>query len=134
MPQLDFIIVFPQIFWLLLTFFFTYTTIICFFLPLFVKFLKTRKHIVIENTKLLLLTQKKIDTKQLQLSTTINQNFYLVKLFLETEIINLFSKDLALELNSIDTKVIEVLYYNTIYYDTNILDSIPLNPKFNKKI
>lgn len=131
MPQLDLIIVFPQIFWLFITFFLTYTIIIHFFLPLFIKSIKVRKCIVIENNKLLANTQKKIDIKQKELNHLINKNFYLIKLLLEMEIKKLFSENLMLDLNGVDIKMFKALYYNTIYYNINVLDSVLLSPKFS---
>lgn len=131
MPQLDLIIVFPQIFWLLTIFFLTYTVIVHFFLPLFVKSLKVRQRIIAKNTEIVIFTQKKFEEKQSKLNTVVNKNFYLIKLLLETEINSILSKELLLDLKTLDTKVIEALYYNTLYYDLNILSSIPLRPKFS---
>nr|WDA66148.1 ATP synthase F0 subunit 8 [Lithothamnion corallioides] len=131
MPQLDLIIIFPQIFWLLLIFFCTYTILVHFFLPIFVKSLKARKRIILENSALLLNTQKKFDLRQVFLNNLLNKNFYLVKSILETEISNIFSPKNKFDLNLLDIKIAKVLYYNTLYYDTNILDSVPLNPKFS---
>lgn len=130
MPQLDLIIVFPQIFWLLLIFFLTYTIFTHFFLPLFVKSLKARKRIVLKNVELLTYTQKNLDLKKTQLNTLLNQNFDLIKSLLETELFNLFNKELIFDLSALDTKVVKVLYHNILYYDTNLLDSISLSPKF----
>nr|UVF63021.1 ATP synthase F0 subunit 8 [Synarthrophyton patena] len=126
MPQLDFIIIFPQIFWLLIVFLFTYIILSHFFLPIFIKTLKSRKYIILENTKILIKTQNKFNLKQTQLSFLLNRNFKLIKVMLETEIFSLFSEDSNIDLNLVNIKLIEALYYNILYYNSNVLDSIPL--------
>lgn len=131
MPQLDFTIILPQIFWLLLAFFFVYTVLVYFFLPIFIKSLKVRKYIVLENSLLLEKTQNKFFLKQAYLNDLLNKNFHLIKSILETEILNIFSSKNKFNLNSIDTKIVKVIYYITLYHNTSILDSISLSPKFS---
>lgn len=128
MPQLDFIIIFPQIFWLVIIFFFTYAILIHFFLPVFLKSLKTRKYIITENSRILTVTQDKFNSKQKQINSILNANFTKIKLMLELEFFNLFTNNTNLDLNSIDTKIVEALYYNVLYHDYEILNSITLNP------
>lgn len=127
MPQLDFIIIFPQIFWLIVVFFFTYAILIHFFLPIFLKSLKIRKYILVENSKVLTSTQFKFDSKQRQLNLILNANFNKIKVMLEAEFFALFSDKSTFDLNSIDTKIVEALYYNILYHDLEVLDSITLN-------
>ena len=131
MPQLDFIIVFPQIFWLLVVFFSSYVILVHFFLPLFVKSLKVRRLIILENTKLLSLTQEKFYLKQNNLVLLLNKNFYLIKFMLESEVSTLFLQKAETDLNFLDSKIVEVLYYNILYNDVSVLSSIPLRSKFS---
>nr|AYR06580.1 ATP synthase F0 subunit 8 [Lithothamnion sp.] len=132
MPQLDFIIIFPQIFLIVDNFLFDlYNTYLFFFLPIFVKTLKARKRIILENSMLLVSTQNKFISKQAYLNNLLNKNFYLIKSILETELGSIFSSKNILDLNSVDIKLVKVIYNTTLYYDLNILDSVPLSPKFS---
>lgn len=131
MPQLDFVIIFPQVFWLFTIFFLVYTIIVYFFLPIFVKSLKARKRIVLENSSLLLNTQSNFALKQVRLNDLLNKNFYLIKSTLEVEVFNVFFSKNKLDLNYVDTKIVKAVHDIVLYYDVNILDSIPLSPKFS---
>lgn len=131
MPQLDFSIIFPQVFYLFVTFFLVYTILVYFFLPIFIKSLKSRKRIVLENSKLLISTQNNFVTKQVYLNTILNKNFCLLKLTLETKILNIFFFKGSLDLNYVDIKLIKALYNIVLYYDMSVLDSVSLSPKFS---
>lgn len=130
MPQLDFIIAFPQIFWLVLTFFGLYTFLVHFFLPNFIKLLKARKQIVTENNNTLLKLQNSFDSKQKSLNKTLENNFINIKIMLEKEISSSFTELNSFDLKLADKKIANALYQNVIYYDTNVLESIPIKPSF----
>lgn len=130
MPQLDFIIIFSQIFWLIILFFILYTAITHFFLPSFVKSLSSRKHILTKNTESLSELQLNFNSKQAQLNSLLNKNFTKTKDTLERQIFCVFFSNPNFNLELIDKKIIIALYYNIIYYDLNILQSIPLKLKF----
>lgn len=130
MPQLDFVIAFPQIFWLIVIFFLFYTIIVHFFLPNFIKILRSRKQIVLENTKMLFSMKNKFNSKQILLNQTLETNFIKIRVLLENEISQFFSTKDLFELTSVNTKVALVLYYNILYYDINVLNSVSLKPNF----
>lgn len=134
MPQLDFTPAFPQIFWLILIFFSFYTIIVHFFLPNFIKLTKSRKLVVLENNKILLTIQNKFNLKQKFLNENLNRDFEKIKIMLEKQISTFFSTTNFYDLNSIDIKISKTLYENTLYYDTNVLKTIPLKPMvFNSR-
>jgi len=130
MPQLDFVIAFPQIFWLIVIFFTFYTVVVHFFLPNFIKTIKSRKQIVLENTKILLDMEVKFNYKQTLLSKTLEMNFIKIRFLLEKDISRFFSIKNLFDLTPVNTKTAAALYYNVLYYDINILDSVPLIPNF----
>ena len=133
MPQLDFIIIFPQIFWLTTIFFIFYIILTHFFLPIFIKLIKSRKQVVLENNKILLELQSKFILKQNFMNRVLKQNFIKIKLLLENEISLFFiESNHSFDFNLVNIKMAQVLYYNTLYYDLNILESISLKPIFNK--
>jgi len=130
MPQLDFVIAFPQIFWLIVIFFMFYTIVVHFFLPNFIKILKSRKQIVLENSKTLVELENRFNSKQLLLSGTLETNFIKIRILLEKDISQFFSTKNLFDLTLVDTKIAMALYYNILYYDTNVLESILLKPNF----
>jgi len=130
MPQLDFVIAFPQIFWLIIIFLFFYIVIVHFFLPNFIKVLRSRKQIVLENSKTLLVMETKFNSKQVLLNQTLEIFFVRVRGLLEKDISKFFSTKELFDLHSINTKVSTALYYNIIYYDVNVLNSVSLKPNF----
>lgn len=130
MPQLDFVIAFPQIFWLIVIFFSLYTTLVHFFLPLFIKLLKARKQIVLENCQVLINLEKRFELKQTNLNKIMEKNFCSIKKMLENEISSLFSGVFLINLKEADKKIAKSLYCNLLYYDSNILKAVCVKPKF----
>lgn len=130
MPQLDFTTTLPQIFWLIVIFFTVYTILIHFFLPNFIKLIKSRKNIILINEKETNLLENKFIRKQTIIKQVIKHNFVELKVTLEKEFPT-FLTTAKVDLTSSDLKLMHVLYYNTLYYDTIILDSILLKPNFS---
>lgn len=128
MPQLDFIIIFPQIFWLILTFFSFYVVITHFFLPLFIKVLKARKQIVLLNNQTFLNTHYKFINKQNDFNKLFLKNFMDVKHMLNLNILNYIFKMISFDLTATDKKIITFLYFNLLHYDLNILKTVLLKP------
>ncbi len=104
---------------------------LCIFLHVFIKSSKARKLIILENTILLLDLQRQFNLEPISLSNLIKRNFCLLKSTLDTEVLTILSSRSQIDLASIDMKIVEVLKYNTLYYDVNILDSVPLSPQFS---
>nr|YP_009660510.1 ATP synthase F0 subunit 8 [Corallina chilensis]QCS25458.1 ATP synthase F0 subunit 8 [Corallina chilensis] len=130
MPQLDFTIAFPQIFWLFFSFFFLYSIIAHVFLPVFVKSLKVRKKIVVMNNESFNYLQKQLHLKQTSLANLLNKNIIEIRTSFEKNILPTFTTHATFDFDLINQKLAKVLYYNTLYCDLNVLDSIPLKPKF----
>lgn len=124
MPQLDFTIAFPQIFWLFINFFFIYVIFVHFFLPLFVKVLKSRKKIVELNNEVLLELQNKYAVKYQNLNLNLNKNITDIKLMLQTKFYPVFLFSKKKKLDFLDLKIAKVLFYNAIYFDEVIFNSI----------
>ena len=130
MPQLDFVIAFPQIFWLISIFFSLYMIIVHFFLPNFIKSLKARKQVVSENSETLISLEKDFLQKQIILNKFFETSFSKIKEMLEKEISSSFKETFLGNLNLIDVKVAKALYFNILYQDITILKSIKLNSNF----
>lgn len=130
MPQLDFTTTLPQIFWLIVIFFTVYTILVHFFLPNFIRLIKSRKNIILVNEKEINLLENKFIRKQTIVKQIIKRNFVELKVTLEKEFPT-FLTTAKVDLTPSDLKLIHVLYYNTLYYDTIILDSILLKPNFS---
>lgn len=130
MPQLDFIIAFPQIFWLIIIFFSLYTILVHFFLPSFIKLLKVRKKVVLENSETLLKLERKLHYNQSTLNKIVTTNFSKIKILLEKELNSFFVISGWFNSELVDKKIASALYHNIIYYDANIIESIPIKLKF----
>lgn len=130
MPQLDFLIAFPQIFWLIIIFFSLHTILVHFFLPNFIKLLKVRKKVVLENSETLSKLEIKLHYSQSTLNKIIIINFSKIKILLEKELNSFFVISGWFNSGLVDKKIASALYHNIIYYDTNIIESIPIKLKF----
>lgn len=129
MPQLDRIIVFPQIFWLVVIFVFAYATLTHFFLPKFVKALKSRKQIVEANNTELSNLISKIENKQLLLKQLLLKQL--------VSIDNSLTHDLLIPVNlsklnthTIDSKVGFATFNASLYCDVKLFNCISFYPKF----
>lgn len=130
MPQLDFIIAFPQIFWLVLIFFSLYIILLHFFLPLLIKLVRARKDIIVQNSIAFNELLNVFNSKQFKINKLIENNFLDIKNMLENSLFIYFKKKLSVDLVLADKKIADSLYYIILYYDINILDSIKTKPTF----
>nr|YP_009502238.1 ATP synthase F0 subunit 8 [Porolithon onkodes]ASB29840.1 ATP synthase F0 subunit 8 [Porolithon onkodes] len=130
MPQLDFIITSSQIFWLVVTFLILYIVLTHFFLPNFIKILKTRKHIILENANKLSKLEKQFKYKQDTFDTLIEVNLAKIKILIEKEMFSSFKNIFFIDLIELNKKVLSALYSNLIFYDINILSSIQIKSVF----
>lgn len=128
MPQLDFNIALPQIFWLIILFIFVYTILVHFFLPNFIKLIKTRKYIILVNEQEVIFLKENLVKKQFIFRKTIQQNFGGLKIVLEKQLSTFFTSPSTTSTISIDTKLVSVLNNSILYYDTTILNLIYLKP------
>nr|YP_009515540.1 ATP synthase F0 subunit 8 [Kumanoa ambigua]AVK39508.1 ATP synthase F0 subunit 8 [Kumanoa ambigua] len=130
MPQLDRTIIFTQFFWLFLVFLVFYGLLSYYFLPFFLKSIKSRFLIIEQNqledekVKLLYLS------KQSVLSKTLNESLLSIKfMFFNGFMLLDDSKDLLQNLYKIDTYVLSSTFFIILYCNVNILNIIPLIPK-----
>ena len=124
MPQLDFVIVTSQIFWSITIFFVLYTTLTHFFLPNFIKVLKTRKKLQLTNSNLLIDLKRKFLKKQNMFDSVVDLNLIKIKILIENEISLFFKSQLLMDLNLLNKNIANVLYFNLSSYDINVLESI----------
>lgn len=123
MPQLDYIIIFPQIFWLFISFTFLYIILTHFFLPKFLKFLKARKLIINENSSETFTAINKFNEKQILL-----KNLILTENTILNDFIFLNVKS-QLDTHLIDEKIAIALINITLYCDIQLLNLIFFYPK-----
>nr|YP_009114033.1 ATP synthase F0 subunit 8 [Gelidium elegans]AGW30472.1 ATP synthase F0 subunit 8 [Gelidium elegans] len=124
MPQLDRIIIFPQVFWLLVIFTVFYIVLTHFFLPRFLKALKTRKEIVKVNELEALLVSKRSTDSQTKLRLLLLNHLSIVKkIFSLNPTLNISSAK-SLNTQAVD-ELIGVMVKNSILFcNSQILDSI----------
>lgn len=129
MPQLDFTIVFSQIFWLFAVFFTFYTTLVHFFLPKFLMSIKSRKQIVELNVLKALATQKELTNKQNSLQKTLIISLVLIKKTLDKSWFSILKSDKNPDLILVDKKISLTAFYITQYCDIESLRLISLYPR-----
>ena len=130
MPQLDFTIAFPQIFWLIVIFVSIYTILVHFFLPNFIKLIKIRKKLILVNDVEFYNLKTKFTKRQNLTKKIIQRNFNAIKFMLEQEFYSFLKTPSKLNLVLLNEKLSYILYYNTLYYDKVILSLVPLKPNF----
>lgn len=114
----------------MITFFSVYAIITHFFLPEFIKLVKARKEITLVNDKELLLIKNNFNQKQLSIKNVLQQNFIKLRVVFAKEFSTFLANPLIHDMSNIDTKLSLVLYYDTLHYDTAIINSIPLKSNF----
>nr|YP_010726705.1 ATP synthase F0 subunit 8 [Cystoclonium purpureum f. stellatum]WDY85192.1 ATP synthase F0 subunit 8 [Cystoclonium purpureum f. stellatum] len=130
MPQLDRIIIFPQIFWLFVIFTFLYAILTHYFLPVFLKSLKSRKKIIdINSTEILLLNNKTLNNNKL-LKQQLLKNLLTLEAFLNSNFGSLDFLHLNNKIIDIDEKIGTTLINSIFYCDNMLLNSIVFYPKF----
>ena len=123
MPQLDKIIIFPQLFWLFFILAFFYFILSYFFLPKFLFALKSRK-IVLDNFQLLnlLSNRNKLSQKRLtKLITNTKSNFFKIESITKKDFTNF---------DEVDKHFLILIENSCLYCNNALLKSIPLFPKF----
>nr|YP_009488823.1 ATP synthase F0 subunit 8 [Grateloupia filicina]AWD77503.1 ATP synthase F0 subunit 8 [Grateloupia filicina] len=129
MPQLDRIIVFSQIFWLFIIFTTFYTVLTHFFLPRFLKALKSRKQIIEINALEVAAITEKSSSKQSSIQKVLVKDLALIKNIL----VNNLNATLLAKQNShvsaIDEKIGLIVLNMVKYCDAQLLDFILLRPK-----
>nr|AHX02559.1 ATP synthase F0 subunit 8 [Sebdenia flabellata] len=129
MPQLDRIIVFSQIFWLFLIFTIFYTTLIHFFLPKFLKSIKSRRKIIAFNSLETAKINESLVIKQTLLQKALAKNLILIRKVLNNSLVSTLHPSKNTNFFFIDEKIGLVIFNFAKYYDTQLLNFISLYPK-----
>lgn len=129
MPQLDRIIIFPQVFWLLAIFTIFYIIVTHFFLPKFLKALKTRKKIVKANElEASLVAKRSIDSQAKLRFLLLNHLSNVREVFSRNSALSV-SNAKNLDMQSVD-ELLSVMVKNSILFcNSQILDSICIKVK-----
>ena len=138
MPQLDNLIILPQVFWLIIFFGTFYFVLTYYYLPFFLKTINVRKYFL-ENNKITnnLLTSDILNKKKLIL-IELNSNFDKIKLVL---FLKLFSikfkfkkKPFISQFAKLNKKLLNALNNSILYCNSYTLNNFKFYPKLlNKK-
>nr|YP_009490436.1 ATP synthase F0 subunit 8 [Gracilaria textorii]AWH62617.1 ATP synthase F0 subunit 8 [Gracilaria textorii] len=129
MPQLDRIIVFSQIFWLVLIFSIFYAILIHYFLPKFIKSLKIRKQVIDLNTKEILKKAEGTLDKQNMLTKVLVKNLEITSDFLVSYFGQLVKNKKVVDTLVIDQKIGLVILNTIKFCDFKLLNSVFVYPK-----
>jgi len=124
MPQLDQIIIFPQIFWLFLVFTTFYVILTHYFLPLFVKSIKLRKQVIELNTSESAKVLESLSRNQDLLQKSLFNELQSIKNIIDNNDFLYISLEQNLFLQAIDKKIGNMLYDSLLYCDEQVLESI----------
>nr|AVK39581.1 ATP synthase F0 subunit 8 [Sheathia arcuata] len=128
MPQLDRTIIFTQIFWLFLVFASLYITLIYFFLPIFLRSMKARNLVVEFNNNENNIIKTDFLFIQTTIDATLNEQMQFIRTTLLKDLV-LFSNAKSVDLRSIDSLLLDSVFYTTMYNNEVILRNICLNCK-----
>lgn len=131
MPQLDRIIIFPQIFWFFIVLIIFYILLIHYFLPKFLSSLKSRKYLLQKNIGIVLKITNRLNSDHTNLVKNLNLNFKEIK-----QSIYLNSNDIQLLfLNSkfvnpiqLDEYIIKIIKQNILFCNKQIFKNIQIYP------
>nr|YP_010199529.1 ATP synthase F0 subunit 8 [Gracilaria baiana]UAD89387.1 ATP synthase F0 subunit 8 [Gracilaria baiana] len=129
MPQLDRIIVFSQIFWLVLIFSLFYAILTHYFLPKFLKSLKIRKQVIDLNTNEILKKTERTLNKQNLLVKILVKNLEITSNLLVSYFGQLVKGKKSVDTLIIDQKIGFVILNTVKFCDFKLLSSIFVYPK-----
>lgn len=137
MPQLDVLIILPQIFWLIVFFSFFYFILTYYFLPFFLKTINSRKYFL-ENNKI---TENKLINdvliKRKLVSKELNSNFNKIKSILFIRLIhtkfNFYKKPFNTEFSKLNNKILFATNKSILYCNLPSLNTFEFYPKILNK-
>lgn len=138
MPQLDNLIVLPQIFWLIFVFTLFYFLITFYFLPILVKSIKSRKYFLEHNNKLNSVLLKQVFDKRKNLISILSKDFFTIKNLMFGQILSTKSSIKYEPFKKKYIKLVDLILFasiNSVFYcNTNLLSSLKFYPLLlNKK-
>jgi hypothetical protein len=129
MPQLDRVIIFTQIFWLFVILSSSYIILTHFFLPLFIKSLKSRDMVIQSNLDESKNIKEEFLRSQFFINSILGEGLSTIRFFYSKEfLLKNLSKNL-LSVSTIDNKIVLFILNMLLYYDYKVLKSIPLKAK-----
>lgn len=137
MPQLDFLIILPQIFWLILFFSLTYFSLTYFFLPLFLKTLNSRKYFLkINKNKETSLINDIINNRSLVFKN-LSSNFDQLKSILFFRLLHLkfqfYKKPYSHQFSKLNNKIFKATVNSILYCNFTVLQKIKIYPRILKR-
>nr|QUJ09440.1 ATP synthase F1 subunit 8 [Neorhodomela munita] len=138
MPQLDTLIVLPQIFWLIIIFIFFYFVLTYYFLPTFLKTIKSRKKLFNHNHSINLNLLKEILLKRKNVLKDLNLNLTTVKSIVFVKLLNLKfkfkQKPFKQKYSKLTNIIFKALNKSVYYCNLNLLNSLKFYPFMLNKI
>nr|YP_010620184.1 ATP synthase F0 subunit 8 [Gredgaria maugeana]WAX04220.1 ATP synthase F0 subunit 8 [Gredgaria maugeana] len=139
MPQLDLVIVFPQIFWLFLFFTFFYFLLTYYFLPIFLKTIRSRKEFIKNNQLMEIHLIKEVSNKQQNMFNITNISLGNLRFILFTKLLHIkfkfnhqpFKKNFLV----INKKILIALTHSFFFCNSILLNYVKCYPfVLNKKV
>nr|YP_010620276.1 ATP synthase F0 subunit 8 [Amplisiphonia pacifica]WAX04312.1 ATP synthase F0 subunit 8 [Amplisiphonia pacifica] len=141
MPQLDFLIILPQIFWLIVCFSMFYFLLTYYFLPLFLKTIKARIMFIKNNQIVESKITISIIDKQQNIFKNLNKTLYKIRSVLFIKLFhlkfNFGKKPFKNNYLTLNKKLLTASMYSLFFCNSILLNSLKfyplfLNKKFNK--
>nr|YP_009317619.1 ATP synthase F0 subunit 8 [Pterocladia mexicana]AOX49071.1 ATP synthase F0 subunit 8 [Pterocladia mexicana] len=134
MPQLDRIILFPQIFWLFIVFVSFYIVLTHFFLPRFLKVLKSRKSIIdLNDSKIIKIRDQFIKSEQQLNQILVNDLLVIRKIFNSNPTFEVFYLKNS-ETKKVDETLSKALKNSVLFCNFQILDLIEIRCKLANNV
>ena len=135
MPQLDFLIILPQIFWLILSFIIFYFILTYYFLPIFLKTINSRREFIKFNKNFELKLDNEILLKRQFILKKFISDLNEVKSFIFLNLLKFKSiKPLRLQSSKLNVKILTALNKSVVYCNLDLINLIKFYPSFlNKK-
>nr|YP_011017054.1 ATP synthase subunit 8 [Pterocladiella capillacea]WQB61732.1 ATP synthase subunit 8 [Pterocladiella capillacea] len=134
MPQLDRIILFPQIFWLFIVFVSFYIVLTHFFLPRFLKVLKSRKSIIdLNDSKIIKIRDQFIKSEQQLNQILLNDLLVIRKIFNSNPTFEVFYLKNS-ETKKVDETLSKALKNSVLFCNFQILDLIEIHCKLANNV
>nr|YP_009325918.1 ATP synthase F0 subunit 8 [Vertebrata lanosa]APC24959.1 ATP synthase F0 subunit 8 [Vertebrata lanosa] len=138
MPQLDILIILPQIFWFIIFFSIFYFILTYYFLPIFLKTINSRKYFLENNKILENKLVNEVFNKRKLVSKELNLNFIKIKSILFFRLIhprfNFRKKPFSFEFFKLNNKVMFAVNKSILYCNLFTLNTFKFYPKVLNKI
>lgn len=138
MPQLDFLIILPQIFWLILSFTLFYFVLTYYFLPIFLKTINSRKQFIKLNKKIELQLANEVFGKRQFILKELNSNLNRIRLILFSNLIHTkfdFSqKPFKSKYSKLNSKVLIAVNKSIFYCNLNSINLLQFYPLILNKM